>query len=43
MTWTVSFEGGKYFSMALLVVVKMRLNEKKLQHLCEHFQSELVK
>ena len=42
MTQTVSFEGAKYFSMTLLVDVKIELNENT-SHLCEHFLSELVK
>ena len=37
MTQTVSSEGAKYFSITLLVDVKIQLNEKKLQDLCEHF------
>ena len=34
---------GKYVSITFLVHVKIPLNEKKPQHLCQHFQSELVK
>ena len=37
MTLTVLLEGAKYFSMTFGVDVKIRLNEKKLQHLYQHF------
>ena len=37
MTLTVKFEGAKYFSITFVVDVKIRLNEKKLQHFYQYF------